>query len=187
MEPDPSLKEYPGLPRRCPLRWSPHLPVLATAALLLALSLRPERAAAAGEGGGPRLPRRVQRELDQRLRNLADFAALLAAEPQQAWASPERLLGFDLGGQALSSLTIERFDAGPAPGCGQRPAPLSAGDPAFDRVHRDGRSYRSAPHFDTDLGRWAVTLTAPLEGAAGQPVLLRAEVDLSALLAQRQR
>jgi hypothetical protein len=187
MNPCPPGKVFPGLPRRCPLRWSPHLPVLSTAALLLVLSLRPESTAVARESGGPRLPRCVQRELDRRLDRLAEFAGLLAAEPAGAQASEERLAACALTGRELLTLTIEPIEAGSGATCGPRPVALSAGSPAFDRVHRDGRCYRGAPRFDPLLGRWCVTLTAPLAGAAAGPALLRAEIDLSLLLAERAR
>lgn len=180
-------KRFPGFPRRCPLRWSPHLPVLSTAALLLALSLRPESTASASEGGRLRLPRHVQRELDQRLAALAELAESLAAEPVESGPRADLLEGADPEGSALLSLTIERLDGGAGAGWGPAPLALRAGDPAFDRVHRDGRRFRGAPRFDPDRRCWSVTLTAPLAAGGASAALLRAEVDLSALLAKRAR
>lgn len=180
-------KRFPGFPRRCPLRWSPHLPVLSTAALLLALSLRPESTASASEGGRLRLPRHVQRELDRRLDSLAELARALSAEPIEARERAGLLPGPDPKGSALLSLTIERLDGAAEPGWGPPPPALQAGDPAFDRVHRDGRSFRGAPYFDPHRRCWSVTLTAPLPVGANSAALLRAEIDLSALLARRAR
>jgi hypothetical protein len=187
MKPVPPGKDFPGLSRRCPLRWSPHLPVLSTAALLLVLSLRPEGTAAARENAGPRLPRFVRAELERSLERLSGLAAALSAEPAGAGACTARLALYGEVPERLLCLSIERLDGSPAASLGARPSPLRAGQPAFDRVHRDVRGYIGAPHFDPEFGRWCVTLTAPLIGGDGDAALLRAELDLSALLAERQR